>query len=195
MKNNMRWPTLLVAAALTLSACASAEIEPPEVKALVGMKIPPAIVGKAPGSIPNFVLKGSLPGGDFEDGSAFTLKEGMYADKWHVLITSRFFEWNRGEEIVAVLVLPEKLRSWEYRDGEFKSRRGGLPFSTWCHATEGDKRVIVGFYEQRMGKDCAYARSDKVIRAWMFDVHKRAFLPMPTKGLWCEDAVDEECAE
>lgn len=177
-------PLLLATAALTLSACVSAEIEPLEVKALVGMKIPPAIAGKARGSIPNFVLKEGE--GRFEDG--------VYADKWYVLIATSVDE-NLTTEILAVLVLPEKLRSWEYRNGEFKPRREGFPFSYQCHASEDDKRVIVAFYEQRIGKNCAYARSDKVKRAWMFDVHKRAFFPIPTKGLWCEDAIDEECGE
>lgn len=182
--------------ALMLSARVWAEIEPPEIKALVGMKIPPAIEGKASGSIPNFVLKASGGvGGELDDGSNFTIEEGLYANKWHVLITSRFFEWNWGEEILAVLVLPEKLRDWEYRNGVFEPRQEGLPLSHRCRASEEDKRVIVGFYEQRMGKDCAYAKSGKVKRAWMFDVHKRAFLPISTKGLWCEDPVDEECGE
>lgn len=187
---NIRWWScigrlaLLVVVTLTLSARASAEIEPPEVKALVGMKIPPAIAGKARGSIPNFILK--------EGESRF--EEGMYADKWHVLIATSV-DANLTTEILAVLVLPEKLRSWEYKNGEFKPRREGFPFTYQCHASEDDKRVIVGFYEQRVGENCVYARSDKVKRAWMFDVHKRAFIPIPAKRLWCEDAVDEECAE
>lgn len=188
-------PLLVATVALTLSACVSAEIEPPEIKALIGMKIPPAIEGKASGNIPDFVSVGSLLGVDFEDGFSFAFEEGLYANKWYVLIASRFFEWFRGEEIVAVLVLPEKLRNWEYRNGIFEPRREGLPFSRRCRSSEDDKRVIVAFYEQRIGKNCVYARSDKVKRAWMFDVHKRAFFPIPTKGLWCEDPVDEECGE
>ena len=68
------------------------ETLPPEVKALIGMKIPPKVVGKRGGDIPNFIqLNGGMLNrniGNETPRAELGYEEGLVDKRWPVFIVS-----------------------------------------------------------------------------------------------------------
>ena len=119
---------------------------PPEVKALIGMNIPPKIVGKKGGNIPNFIrvsernLNKQI--GDEKPGAELGYEEGLLNEKWLVFIVSASHK-DRTLEILDVQMLPENLINWRYENGKVKGIGNRFEFS-YCHSSIDYRRIILG---------------------------------------------------
>lgn len=199
MKTTMRsliCVVLAVAGGLAMLAgnARGAEVAmPPEVKALIGMKLPPKIVGRTPADIPGFYqMSGALIWTEEKQGNALTYDEGVVGDKWPVFIVGRISS-DKSAEILDAQMLPANLIEWRLDNGNRKYLEGRYRFSVNCKIKEKDTRIILGLVKPEKGKsDCAHF-SSRVKLAWQVDRQSGRITPMPTKGMKCEYITMSAC--
>jgi hypothetical protein len=164
---------------------------PVEVQALIGMKIPPIIAGKASANIPNFVSKTSGWG-------AISFDEGIVGDKWPVFIVE-LINADRSREVLDVQLLPNNLIDWRYlgRESEqlekFKHVKNRFSFSTSCRVDERDERLVFGLVKPEKGKQTCSHFSKRVKLAWLIDRQSGKISPMQTQGLQCFYLTMDDC--
>jgi hypothetical protein len=180
---------LLASALLASNAQCADEPLPPEVKALIGMKLPPKVVGKKQALIPDFKeVGGALVDTDEKQGSSLAYSEGVVGNKWPVFIVERIAS-DRSAEILDAKMLPENLIEWRHDDGNIKFLKGRHTFSEDCHTEEQGTQLIFGLVKPEKGKsDCAHY-SGRVKRAWQVDRQSGQITPIPTKGIKCEYGI------
>lgn len=197
-----------------LSAQSVEEVLPPDVRALVGMKLAPVRVEEkdikrapwakplspdyvqmAPARIPNFISMGSSGGG----GLGLGFEEGVVAGKWPVFIVERIGA-DMSREILDALMLPKDLIDWHFADGNsgnisdhFIFIKGRFSLSERCRSSEEDERIIVGLIKQEKGKETCSHFSKQVKLAWMIDRQSGKITPMPTQGLQCFYLTMDDC--
>ncbi len=152
----------------------AAEMEaslPPEVKALIGLKVPPEVVGKKPPRIPNFIHHGSaVLGGVGKNfpGCHPGYAEGVVGARWPVFYVECIYP-DKSVEILDVQMLPENLLEWRFEGGKFQYTKDRFRLSEVCRTNEADTRRIFGLVKPEEGKaDCAHF-SKRVERAWLID--------------------------
>lgn len=182
---------------------------PPEVQALVGMKIPPVIKGKvsvARGSIPGFFMLGSSGSGETSDGRNIGLETGVLASGRPMLFVTGIHK-DLTTEILDVLMLPPDLIDWyfegnfEYEfqhhkanpERHFKWRTGRFTLSESCRSNKGDERIILGLIKQEKGKETCSHYSKRVKQAWLIDKQSGRLTPISTWGLQCHYISEEDC--
>lgn len=145
------------------------EVMPPEVKAIIGMKLSPKVVGRKQAEIPGFHrITGALIGQDELQGNMLAYDEGVVGDKWPVFIVVRIAS-DQSAEILDAQMLPANLIEWRLVDGNRKYLEGRYRFSVNCKIEEEDKRLIMGLVKPEKGKsDCAHF-SRRVKQAWQVD--------------------------
>jgi hypothetical protein len=187
---NLRFVLLAVVSSVVLLAgnaqCADEPL-PPEVKALIGMKIPPKIAGKEPGHIPNFIRFGesmlNRQIGSETMKAELGYSEGMVGKKWPVFIVSAIHD-DRTLEILDAQLLPMKLINWRYMNGKIERLKKGnfLIFSAWCQYANGDGRIIFGLEDPKVEHD---GYSSRIERAWEIDMQNGHIKSIPTHRIKC----------
>lgn len=169
------------------------DVLPPEVRALVGMKVPPKIVGKEPSPIPDFYyLGGALVDEDVKQDSSLAYSEGVVAGKWPVFIVRRIAS-DRSAEILDARVLPDNLIGWRFNGKDIEYLKGRYTFSEHCQIEEKDLQLIFGLVKPEKGKsDCAHF-SRRVKLAWQIDRQSGRITSIPTKGVKCEYITMSAC--
>jgi hypothetical protein len=171
----------------TSNAQVADEPLPPEVEVLIGMRIPPKIVGKRGGDIPNFVLFGggmlNKQIGNEMPRAELVFDEGIVSEKWPVFIVSASHT-DRTLEILDVRLLPKKLISWRYANGKIKGAGKGdhFIFSTDCLYAKGDGRIIFGLEDPTVEHK---GFSTRIERAWEIDQQSGHIKTIPTRNITC----------
>lgn len=175
------------------NARATDEAMPPEVKKLIGMKLPPKVAGRVPALIPDFYeVTGALVGQDEHQENEIAYSEGVVGNKWKVFIVERI-STDKSVEILDAQILPENLIEWRLDDGNRKYLEGRYRFSVNCHTKEKSSQIIFGLVKPEKGKsDCAHF-SRRVKLAWQIDRQSGRITLMPTKDMKCEYITMSAC--
>lgn len=186
---------------------------PPEVQALIGMKLPPVRVeGKdikiapwvkpfppdyvrmSPASVPGFNhIGGALFFENDKPKYSLAYSEGLANGKWPVFIIERIYE-DKSKVILDAQMLPAELLEWPYVDKQLKHYLADrFRFSQSCRSGSEDNRIIFGLVKPEQGKsDCGHF-SRRVKMAWLIDPQTGRIKPLSTHGLQCYFLTMGEC--
>lgn len=225
MEYQARWHLVMLAmAGWMLVATGSAYCGdiplPPEVQALIGMKIPPVVKGNksvARNGIPGFLAVSSSVAlsrsgsSQSDDGKTLGLETGVLASGRQLLLVAAIRQ-DLTTEILDALMLPPDLIDWyfegnfEYalqhdrahRDRYFKwywqaGQVGRFALSESCGANEEDERIIIGLIKQEKGKETCSHYSKRVKLAWLLDKQSGRLKPISTQGLQCHYISEDDC--
>lgn len=173
------------------NAQAADEAIPPEVKALIGMKFPPLVVGKAAAHVPRLVVKDGGVLRNDDAGGALVMDLGMFADKWPIVAIAKINS-ERAMEITDVLMLPRDLINWRLKNGEFVGVEG-LDLSTYCRANDEDRRIILALVKPEKGNETCEHFTKHINRAWLIDETSGRTKKIPTDGLSCQYLAQDPC--
>lgn len=168
---------------------------PPEVKALIGKKLPPKIAGISPSEIPNFIeANGALlvDSGDTAI-SVLAYSEGVLAQKWPVFFMVRIYHPSRETEILDARILPANLLDWRLKNGVVEENSGHYKLSGRCRANKEDARIILGLVRTERGKEGCSHFSRRIKQAWQMDVKSGSLALVATQGLQCEYITMNDC--
>ena len=174
--------------AIAPRAYAAEDSMPPEVKALIGTRIPPYVsskgqIGRA--DIPNFVSKNS-------SWASISFEEGVFSGKWPAFIVERDNK-DMSTEILDIQMIPKELIDWEFVGGQFQNVEGRYSLSEHCKSREDDERWIVGLVKPEKGKaDCGH-NSKRIKQTWMVDQQTGRITPISPKGLQCYYMAISSC--
>src|SRR5712691_614874 len=176
----------------------AAEMEaslPPEVKALIGLKVPPEVAGKKTPRIPNFTSRGGAIGFGIDKKRCpgqSGYKEGVVGGRWPVFLIDCIYP-DLSVEILDAQTFPENLLEWRFEGGKFQYTKDRFRFSDACRASEAENRRIFGLVKPEEGKaDCAHF-SNRVERAWLIDKRSGRITPLAPKGLQCHYETMSSC--
>lgn len=196
MKTTLRSLTLALLAAvgsmaLLANALAADEAMPPEVKALIGMKLPPLVVGKSAARVPRLVVKDGGVLRNDDAGGVLGMDLGLFADKWPIVAIVKINS-ERATEITDVLMLPPDLINWRLKNGKFVGVVG-LDLSTYCRANDDDRRIIFALIKQEKGNETCEHFTKRINRAWLIDEISGRITKIPTEGLSCKYQAVDPC--
>lgn len=160
---------------------------PPEVKKLVGMKIPPKVNGRTPAAIPGFIrLSGRMLDrqiGIETSRAELISEEGLLDEKWPVFIVYASHA-DKTREILDVRLLPKNLINWRYVNGKIVGAGKGdfYIFSTWCQYAKGDGRIIFGLEDPTVEHN---GMSTRIKRAWEIDSRSGYIKSISTQNISC----------
>lgn len=160
---------------------------PPEVKALIGMKIPPKISGKSGAPIPKFITFGggmlNRKIGNETSRKELIFEEGIVNEKWPVFIVYASHA-DKTREILDARLLPKELINWRYANGKIKRLEEGSPliFSTDCLYKKGDGRIIFGLENPKFEHE---GMSIRIERAWEINPQSGHIESISTEGITC----------
>lgn len=110
--------SLLLMCSLAMQSCSARdekEVLPPEVAAMIGMRIPPKVVGREPSELPKFIpfSSGMLNRkfGDESHKAELGYDEGIIDKKWPVFIVSAIHS-DKTIEILDARLLPKNKVNW-----------------------------------------------------------------------------------
>lgn len=198
MKMTMRGFILFIAvggmALLACKAQGADEALPPQVKALIGLKIPPEIVGQSGGAIPKFTLFGggmlNRQIGNETPRAELIYDEGLVEKKWPVFIVYASHA-DKTIEILDAQLLPKKRINWRYVDGKIKRLEKGnfLVFSTGCQYAKGDGRIIFGLEDPKVEHE---GMSTRISQAWEINSLSGRIKSISTQNISCPILEGEE---
>lgn len=164
---------------------------PPEVSSLIGMKLPPKVVGKKTADIPNFIrLGGALISEEL--GNSLAYDEGIVGEKWPIFFIERIYG-DRTTVILDSQMLPANLMEWQFIGGQFTFLKDRFKLSDRCKGEGEDSRLIFGLVKAEKGKsDCGHI-SKRVKQAWKIDRQSGQITPMSAQGLQCYFLEVSEC--
>lgn len=164
---------------------------PPEISSLIGMKLPPKVVGKKAADIPEFIYLGSALRSE-ESGSSLAYDEGLAGGKWPVFLIERIYK-DKTTVILDAQMLPANLMEWRFVGGQFTFLKDRFKLSDRCQSGSEDTRIIFGLVKAEKGKsDCGHI-SKRVKQAWKIDRQSGQITPMPIQGLQCYFLEISEC--
>lgn len=187
---------LVVASGMALlvgNARGADEAMPPEVKALIGTKIPPKVKNHTPADhIPNFISREWALIDDRSDRRlAYT--SGYFLGKWPVIIIERIYR-DKTIEILDAHLLPENQIEWQFINGEFKDLDGRYRIG-FCRiaGTDNYKQIILGLVQSEKNKtDCSHF-SRHVKSVWKLDQEDGHLIAMSTKNVQCNYETLNSC--
>ena len=191
-------------ALLAGNALSADDALPPEVKELIGMKLPPVRVeGKdikrdprlkplppdyvqiQPASIPGWKYKG----GWLLDKPPIPKKhmgvEELYRGNLSIFVIDLIDESDKSKIILDAQVLPQNLLLYYVKNGEVarKSKRDLYELDAMCQRDVSE--VIVGLMRPELGKENCQHKTTQVIRAWKIDSETGHIMAIPPDGVTC----------
>jgi hypothetical protein len=172
---------------------------PPEVKALIGMKIISDNPATHHGGLPGFHKVGGSVLVEFTDQSALVIEEG-FINKIPLFLIGKATEGATSLKVLGAQAIPPEL--YEFR---LNLKKKGSPpvdylpgrysLSEGCsyNIAANDERIIIGLVKPEIGKeDCAHY-SRRVGRAWRIDRKTGRIEAISTKGLQCYCVAEGNC--
>jgi hypothetical protein len=198
---------------LVVSAQGADDKLPPEVRVLIGMKLPAVriegtdikrapwakplssdYVRMSPARVPGFIYAGGALVYENDKSINWLAYSEVLADgKWPVFIIERIYE-DKSTEILDAQMLPAKLLEWPYVDKQLKHYlEDRFRFSESCRTGSEDNRIIFGLVKPERDKfDCGHF-SRRVKIAWLIDPQTGRIKPISTQGLQCYFLTMSEC--
>lgn len=157
-------------ALLTGNAQAADEALPPEVKALIGMKIPAKAPGRT-GDIPEWkTIVGGVLGSKPNDIQEMGLEE-LYRDGISIFVIDLMDKRDRSRTVLDARLLPRQLLSYEIKNGKIVMKRNSSQLYSLVMGCERNRseETIVGLMRPEPGKGNCTHNSKQVKRAWLID--------------------------
>ena len=181
------WICLSLLVIVTGNTLAADDALPPEVQNLIGMKIPPKVVGKSGAPIPNFIrFSGGMLNkqiGNEAPRAELIYEEGLVAEKWPVFVVYASHA-DKTRDILDAQLLPKKLINWRYVNGKIDRLKNSdrLIFSIDCQYANGDGRIIFGLEDPAAERD---GMSTRIERAWEVDPQNGHINSISTQNISC----------
>lgn len=191
MMKGMFLALLLIASGTVVRAADNALIQdeplPLEVRKLIGMKIPPKVVGREPSELPKFIpfssgmLNRKL--GDESHRAELGYDEGVVDKKWPVFIVSVIHS-DKTIEILDARLLPKNKVNWRYTNGKIEPLEKGsfYIFSAYCLHGKGDGRIVFGLEDPKVERK---GFSTRIERAWEIDQQSGHIKSISTRNITC----------
>lgn len=165
---------------------------PPEVKALIGMKIPSKIPG-VPGSIPRWL---SLWGAGIVNTIYF---DELQRENITILTIELIDTKDQTISILDARVISRNPKELQYyvKDGkpEQKNDLSGYMITSSCQRKNSEENeLILGMWRFDSGPKCG-ATSTLVKKAWLLDPKSGRLTDIPSKGVFCRDPDGGNCGE
>jgi hypothetical protein len=178
---------------------AADDVLPPEVKSLIGMKLPPVRVeGKdikrdprleplpsdyvllQPASIPQWKYKGGWLLPQTNMGI-----EELYLGDLSIFVVDTINKNNKIKTILDAHVLPQNLLFYYIKDGKVvkKNKTGLYELNAMCEREASE--VIVGLMRPEVGNENCQHKTTQVIRAWKIDPNTGSIMLIPSHGVTC----------
>ena len=178
---------LAVAGGMTVmagSAYCEGDVLPPEVRAMVGMRIPAKAPGRQ-GSVPGWLRMGSYA----LDAAKRPLQslgvEELYRDDVSIFVIDLLDEKDWSRTILDAQVMPQKLLWYYVKNGKFVEKKNKQLYSFSSMCKRADSETIVGLMRPESGKEDCTHHSKQVIRAWIIDQQSGRITGIPTQGVSC----------
>lgn len=165
---------------------------PPEVEALIGMRIPSEKQGSF-GKIPGWKTKGwtalSISPRPQQDMSV----EELYRDDEFIFIIKLFDKKDWSTTILDAQILPLRLLEYQTKNGElvWKKNTQGYNFESMCQNPQLD--TVVGLMRPEPGKEICTHKSKQVQRAWKIDKKTGHITEIPPQGVSCHWETEDFC--
>lgn len=204
------WVALALLVVTGEAACR--DPNPPEVQALVGMKIAPQIKARlfyannekkaqyreiqAQGDIPGFVDLGGTLLSTSKASFSLGLSEGFVNGTPVFLIDK--IDANSRREIVDAQVLPNEMIEWNLVDGKTAYLPNRYRLSSNCEFKGRLKRAeqftrLIGLVKPEKGKRHCAHDSDSVVKAWGIDKGSGLITSLPTNSIRCHYIAMDDC--
>lgn len=186
---------------------------PPEVKALIGMKLPPVRVeGKdikrdprlkplpqdyvqiQPASIPGWKPNGGWLLDKLSESKQNVGVEKLYRDDLLIFVVDLIDGNDKNKIILDAQVLPQKLLRYYVKNGaieEKKKTRGLYEFNAMCERDASE--IIVGLMRPEAGKEDCQHKTTQVSRAWKIDSRTGHITTIPANGVTCLVPAEDWC--
>lgn len=161
---------------------------PPDVDALIGIRIPPVIPTIKSGSIPGWI---SIGGTSIND---LVSVEQIYGTH-HSAIAVIWRDKSRSSLIVDAKALPPKLLTYDIINNRARLRRNWQKYySIGSHCERNDGASIVGLMRPEPGRHNCNHESRQIIKAWQVDSNGKLRDMQPT-GVQCYfDGAENDCS-
>lgn len=165
------------------------DMNPPEVEALIGMRIPPIIPGKKSGSIPGWT---SIGGTSFNDWVGASQIYSAHNSAIAVIRRDK----DQSRLILDAKILPSRLLTYDLINNKTRPRKHWHQYyavSSRCERLDGE--YIIGLMRPEPGKyDCNH-ESRRVIKAWQVNLNDGQMKEIQPAGVHCYfDRAEDDCS-
>jgi hypothetical protein len=188
------------------------ETLPPEVKALIGINLPPVRVeGKDIKMDPRLkplpsdyvrIQPASIPGWKYRGGGLLTKSpqsehrmglEELYRGDLSIFVIDQIDENDKSKTILDAQVLPQKLLLYYVKNGEVVEKKQGRLYEISEMCEREDAEIIVGLMRPEAGKEDCQHKTTQVIRAWKIDSGSGRVTAISTHGVACLVPAGNTC--
>ncbi|MDO8262212.1 MAG: hypothetical protein Q7T21_03195 [Gallionella sp.] len=178
---------LAVAGGMTVmagSAYCEGDVLPPEVRAMVGMRIPAKAPGKG-GDVPGWGRMGSyaLDAATLPQQSLGV--EELYRDNVSIFAIILLDEKDWSRTILDAQVIPQKLLWYYVKNGKFVEKKNRRLYSFNSMCKRADSETIVGLMRPESGKENCTHHSKQVMHAWKIGQQTGRITDIPAQGVSC----------
>ena len=188
------------------------ETLPPEVKALIGINLPPVRVeGKdikmdprlkplpsdyvriQPASIPGWKYKGGWLLNKSPQSKQRMGVEELYRGDLSIFVIDLIDENDKSKTILDAQVLPQNLLLYYVKNCEVvkRNKRGLYELNAMCE--RADSEITVGLMRPEAGKEDCQHKTTQVKRAWKIDPVTGRIIVIPTNGVTCLVPAGDWC--
>ena len=178
---------LLIASGAVVLAADNAPIQdeplPPEVKKLIGMKIPPKALGR----------RGDVPGWSHMWGAEIEGEKGFgvfQQDGVVILVIESVIK--QSTTILDARVIPGKLLRFYMEDGKLKWRKNEMQWyriteTCWRDSADKNERIL-GMWRYVPDSKCSDS-STLVKKAWLLNMESGRLTDIPVQGVTCSEPI------
>lgn len=165
---------------------------PPEVEALIGMKIPSEKQGSF-GKIPGWKSKTWTALSIFPQPQQDISVEELYRDDEFIFVIKLFDKKDWSTTILDAQILPLRLLEYQIKNGGivWKKNSQGYNFESMCQNTRLE--TVVGLMRPEPGKENCTHKSKQVKRAWQIDKKIGRITEIPPQGVSCHWETEDFC--
>lgn len=169
------------------------EVLPPEVKALIGMRIPSEKQGEF-GRIQGWKRKGSIILNIFPKQRQTMGVDELYRDDMSIFAIVLTDETGWSMTVLDVRVLPRHLLNYNVKNGEivWKKSARAYRFENTCYLP---KETVVAIARPEKGKEDCTHTTRQIKRAWKIDRETDRISEIPTQGVSCSFTDSEYSCE
>lgn len=162
---------------------------PPEVDALIGMRIPPIVPGKKSGHIPGWA---SIGGASFNDWVGVSQVYSKYGSAIAVIRRDK----DQSRLILDVKMLPPNILTYDLVNNKTRLRKEWHRYyAIGGHCERQDGEYIIGLMRPEPGKHDCNHESRQVIKAWQVNIHDGQMKEIQPIGVRCFfDRAEDDCS-
>lgn len=163
---------------------------PPEVNALIGMRIPPIITGKKSGPVPGWT----------SIGGASLNNDWVHVEQMHSALNTAIVAIRRDKDrnglILDAKALPSRLLTYDLINNKTRLRKYWYQhYSIGSQCERNNGVSVVGLMRPEPGKHDCNHESRQVIKAWQIDMKNGRIIEIQPTGVRCYfDRAEDDCS-